>query len=189
MWLPEGIDTPRYSGVIFRRTKPQSDKADSLIAKSRSMYRALGGTYHETAMRWRFQSGATIELGCLEYDRDTDNYQGAAYTRIAFDELTQFTSHQYTYLFSRFGRVGVGIKPGMRAASNPGGIGHLWVKNRFATKEAMERIRTLRPKEPSPAGMIFWNQGRVFVPARVADNPSLNVDDYIRRMSENLDPL
>lgn len=189
MWLAEGINNPRYSAVAFRRTFPQLSKADGLIPKSRQMYLPMGGSYKETTKTWTFPSGATIELGHLQYDKDTDDYQGAAYTRIAFDELTQFSEHQYTYLFSRLGRTDIGIKPGMRAASNPGGIGHAWVKSRFITKEAIEAIRGLSSRQPSPPGMVFWNGGRAFVPARIADNPSLNVEDYSRRLAENLDPV
>lgn len=47
----------------------------------------------------------------------------------------------------------------MRAASNPGGIGHQWVKDRFIDP------RTRR-------------KGAVFVPSLLADNPSLDRDQY-----------
>jgi predicted phage terminase large subunit-like protein len=190
MWLAEGVHNPRYAAVIFRRTRPQLARADGLIAKSRTLYQTLQGEFHESTLCWRFPSGATIELGYLEYDKDVANYQGAAYTRIAFDELTQFTEYQYTYLFSRLGRTDVGIKPGMRAASNPGGLGHWWVKNRFVTQEAIEAVRALPADEPTPPGTIFWaNSKRAFVPARIVDNPTLNRREYLQRLAENLDPL
>jgi hypothetical protein len=56
----------------------------------------------------------------------------------------------------------------MRAASNPGGIGHDWVRQRFLIEG------------PS--------QGRVFVPAKLADNPHLDQREYFSSLSQ-LDPV
>lgn len=52
----------------------------------------------------------------------------------------------------------------MRSASNPGGLGHLWVRDRF-----------VEPATPS--------QGRVFIPARLEDNPSMDRRSYRRSLS------
>ncbi len=188
MWLTEGIKDPRYAGIIFRRTNPQLSKADGLIARSRELCIPVGGQFKESGNTWTFPSGARVELGILQYDKDVENYQGAAYTRIAFDELTQFSEYQYTYLFSRLGRTDIGIRPGMRAASNPGGLGHAWVKSRFVSQDAIDAVKRLGMYEPSPPG-VFWKNGRAFVPSRVADNPSLNRMDYANRLATHLDPV
>ena len=85
---------------------------------------------------------------------------------VSFDELTQFTEKQYRYLFSRLRRPqGSRLPIRMRAASNPGGIGHEWVKNRFPITGA-----------PQP--------DRTFVPAKVADNPHLDIEEYIRSLGQ-----
>jgi hypothetical protein len=55
----------------------------------------------------------------------------------------------------------------MRAASNPGGIGHDWVKQRFLVE-----------------GMAT---GRLFVPAKLDDNPHL--DRHAERELSELDPI
>lgn len=82
-----------------------------------------------------------------------------------FDELTQFSESQYRYLFSRLRRrEGVDIPLRMRAASNPGGEGHFWVYERFF-------VRGL-------------SAGRVFIPAKLEDNPHLDRLDYERSLSE-----
>jgi hypothetical protein len=52
----------------------------------------------------------------------------------------------------------------VRGASNPGNVGHLWVKQRFVDDE------TRKP-------------GAVFIPARVQDNPGLDVEQYRQTMS------
>jgi len=52
----------------------------------------------------------------------------------------------------------------MRATSNPGGIGHRWVKRRFLDEGE--------------------DEGRLYVPARVQDNPYLDTESYADSMSE-----
>lgn len=52
----------------------------------------------------------------------------------------------------------------MRSATNPGGVGNEWVKNRFVTPET---------REP----------GSVFVPAKLKDNPSLDRQSYRESLS------
>jgi hypothetical protein len=192
MWLAEGVNTPGYSGILFRRTFAQLEKSnDSPITKSFEMYRELGGRYNKSKHKWTFPSGATIEFGHMQHETSVMDYQGAAYHRVAFDELTQFTENQYTYLFSRMRRrKEFPIRMGFRASANPGGVGHIWVKTRFVTKEAESAIRGLNPRQPSPSGLVLWpTEKRAFVPARLADNPSLDIEDYVERMLGNLSEL
>lgn len=102
---------------------------------------------------------------------------------ICFDELTDFTNTQYRYLFSRcrksenadfYGSSIDGMNLGqvplrIRSASNPGGKGHVWVKRRFVDNEAGEA-------------------DRVFIRARIEDNPSLDQREYEEMLAE-LPPL
>jgi len=95
-------------------------------------------------------------------------YPGLVSSNCGFDEATQFPESDYTYLFSRLRRLkGVDIPIRMRAASNPGNIGHDWVKERFLSSS---------------------HPDRVFIPARLADNPYLDADEYRRSLAE-LDPI
>tara|TARA_R110000803_G_scaffold210718_2_gene283390 strand:- start:18711 stop:20222 length:1512 start_codon:yes stop_codon:yes gene_type:complete len=185
MWLGEGIDVPGFAGLIFRRTYPQLSRAEGLIPKSKALYQPLGGKFVGHTKTWTFPSGATIELGHLPHENSIEDYQGPSYHRIAYDELTQFSESQYLYLFSRLRRTeGFPILPGMRAGSNPGGFGHEWVKRRFITEEAMKATAKLDTDDASPDGMVFWaTEDRAFVPARVADNPSLDFDDYKKKLN------
>ena len=193
MWLAEGIHIATYSAIIFRRTYKQLNKSnDSLVSKSLRVYPALGGKFNSTHMQWRFPSGALIEMGALEHELSVLDYQGNSYHRMAFDEVTQFTESQYEYLVNSRMRKSPDfpITLGVRSGSNPGGPGHVWVKNRFVSDEAMLAIRELNAREPSPRGMIFEApKGRMFVPARIADNPFLDLDDYVSSLTEFTDPV
>ena len=95
-------------------------------------------------------------------------YPGLIASNCGFDELTQFQESDYRYMFSRLRRLeGSDIPIRMRAASNPGNIGHVWVQQRF---------------------MVERNDDRVFLPARIEDNPYLDRAEYEKTLQE-LDPI
>jgi hypothetical protein len=191
-WLGDGFNVPGYTGIFFRRTYPQLSRSnDSPIAQSQEIYKPLGGVYSATAHAWTFSSGAKIEFGHLQYETSVYDYQGPSYHRVAFDELTQFSEDQYLYLFSRMRkRVGFPIPCGVRSATNPGGLGHQWVKARFVTQDAMDMISGLEVHHPCPAGSVYWPApSRAFVPSRVADNPTIDVEDYLTRLRTYLPPV
>src|SRR5262245_14939001 len=92
MWLSQGVEIPGYSAVFFRRTYAQLSKSnDSPLTKSHELYRPLGGKYKGSEHKWLFPSGATIEFGHLPTEDSIFDYQGPAYHRVAYDELTQFS--------------------------------------------------------------------------------------------------
>lgn len=184
LWLAEGIHIPEYSGIIFRRTYKQLTKSnDSLIAKSFRLYKPLGGEWNGTRMQWRFPGGAMVEMGALENANSVYDYQGPAFHRVAYDELTQFLEEQYLYLFSRIRAGYFPIPMGMRASANPGGIGHAWVFSRFLTLAALEMLRTFNYRQPSPPESVFWSASdRSFVPARLADNPYIDFEKYLKSL-------
>jgi len=132
----------------------------------------LGGTdakWNGQDHRWTFPSGASLSFGYLEHENDRYRYQSAEFQFVGFDELTQFAESSYRYLFSRLRRLrDAQIPLRMRSASNPGGIGHEWVKRRFIDERGIN--------------------GRIFIPAKLADNPYLDRDSYEEGLRE-LDPV
>jgi predicted phage terminase large subunit-like protein len=96
-------------------------------------------------------------------------YQSAEFQFIGFDEITEFNEKPFRFLFSRLRRLkSCEIPLRMRAASNPGGIGHDWVKQRYITE-----------------GIEY---GRVFIPATLNDNPHIDKESYIGSLNQ-LDPI
>ena len=186
MWLAEGVKIPSYCGIVFRRTYAQLEKSnESLVAKSQRMYRALGGQYNASGHFWRFPSGARIEFGHLQHAMSIYDYQGPSYHRVAYDELTQFTEEQYTYMFSRQrATIDFPLKMGTCATANPGGAGHGWVKRRFISQEALSTLRGLDYRQPSKPGTVFKIDDRAFVPARLADNPFIQFDQYVKNLQK-----
>ena len=163
------VDHPKYSAIIFRRSFTDLNLPGALIDRSKEWWANTGAKWNATKHQWEFPSGATIQFGYLEKDIHKYRYQSAEFQYIFFDELTQFTLDQYTYMMSRLRRTeDMGDIPlRMRAASNPGNIGHLWVKERFIDN-------------PGP--------NAIFIPSYIWDNPYLNRDEYAANLAE-LDPI
>lgn len=170
-------DAPRYSALILRRTFQDLAKPGALLDRAREWLASSGARWNEQKKQWRFPSGAVLAFGYLENDADIFQYQSAEYQFIGFDELTQFTERQYTYLFSRLRRLADSTVPvRMRSASNPGGIGADWVAARFIPDDWQA--------DEAGALRVLEKDGRAFVPARLEDNPYLDQDAYEGSLAE-----
>lgn len=162
------VHVPDYSALILRRTYPQLNMPNSILDRAHNWLRGTDAHWNNEAHRYEFPSGAKLVFGYLQHEKDKYNYDGPEFQYIAFDELTQFLESQYTFLFGRLRRLkGFPVPLRMRAASNPGGIGHQWVKDRFITN-------------PPPK--------RAFIPAKLEDNPHADIESYREALS-NLDPI
>lgn len=171
------IDIPHFRALILRKTYPQLSE---LIDKSRLYYgRAFPkARYNGTAHRWTFPSGAVIDFGSMHTSADRENYRGKQYDMIIFDELTHFTWEEYSFMFSRNRPSGPGTFVGMRATTNPGGVGHGWVKDRFITAAPPMTPIAERVQVPDENGAMHeMERTRIFIPATVHDNPALLQND------------
>ena len=168
------IQFSNYNFIILRRTFPQLEE---IIDRTRNLYPAIGGEYKSGEHRWYFPSGAKGKLGHMQHDDDRYNYQGKQYQFIGFDEVTQFTRAQYLYLFSRCRTKDKRIPCRVRSTSNPGGVGHAFIKNRFKIGLTTPRTTMFDP---------LTGLSRIFIPGKLSDNPSLleNDPDYINRLME-----
>ena len=162
---------PGYRGLILRRTFPQLTE---VIDRCYERYPSIGGVYRSGEHRWHFPSGAIITLGHMQHESDKYNYQGKEFHFIGFDELTQFLESQYLYLFSRARSVYAELTPQIRASTNPGGIGHRWVKDRF--------IDVAKPGHTYVDKATGFS--RIFIKGVREDNPKLlqNDPNYERRL-------
>ena len=179
------VRIPNYRGIIFRKTFPQ---LTDLIDRSRELYTKAfpEAAYNSTAHCWSFPSGAKIFFGNMQRDEDRFNYQGKHYDFVAFDELTQFTWVQYSYLMSRNRPNGPGTRVYMRATANPGGIGHGWVKDRFVTAAVPMTTIWETYEVRKPDGTISeMKRDRIFVPSTVFDNQALldNDPNYLANLA------
>lgn len=166
------VHIPHFRALILRKTYPQLTE---LVDKSRAYYpRAFpGARYNESRHFWLFPSGAKVFFGSMHTRDDRENYRGRQFDVIIFDELTHFTWEEYSFMFSRNRPGGPGTFVCIRATTNPGGIGHGWVKKRF--------IDPAPPMTPISETMTVGGENirrtRIFVPATVYDNSVLLSND------------
>ena len=163
-----------FKGIIFRRTFPELEE---IIDRSRMWYPTYGGNYRETKRRWEFPSGAIIKFSHMENEKDKYKHQTAQYQYIGFDEATQFSPTQYLYLFSRCRTIDPNISCQIYAASNPGGIGHQFIKDRFGIG-LLDSGETIYDEKTSLS--------RIFIPGLLDDNPTLIENDpgYVARLEQ-----
>lgn len=136
----------------------------------------------------RFWNGSKIFLCHCQHDKDRFKYQGAEIHVLLMDELTMFTEIVYRFLRGRMRKppvvpewaeaffqekFGVSLTkkiPLAISGSNPGNIGHQFVKASFIDGTAPFAIRRM-PK--SEGGML-----RQFIPALLEDNEHVDAEDY-----------
>jgi len=107
-----------FTAVFFRRTTPQITNPGALWDESLNFYRWVGGTPHVGVHEWRWPRAGKIKFSHLQLESTIYDWQGAQITLICFDELTQFTAHQFFYMVSR-NRSTCGVRPYIRATCNP----------------------------------------------------------------------
>ena len=160
---------PGSRQLMLRRTMPELER--SLVPAAMRLYPQSVASYKVSEHRWDFINGSTLEFGYCDAESDVTKYQSAEYDVIRFDELTHFTESQFTYLISRIRGANPYPKQ-VKSTTNPGGIGHQWVKSRYI--------------DPMPPDEVhaFDGETRLFLPARLADNPFLRKADagYEKRL-------
>ena len=156
----------KYAGskqLLLRRTFAELDK--SLIRTVLGWYPRSIFTYNSSSHTGRFTNGSVIDFGYCATENDVYQYQSAEYDVIRFDELTHFTEAQYIYLISRV-RGANGFPKQIKSSTNPGGVGHTWVKERFV--------------DAAPPNTEFIGKdgvSRIFIPSLLTDNTFLMESD------------
>lgn len=119
-----------YRAIVFRRHTGELIGGGSIWEEAQSMYRSAGAVFRSSPyLDCVFPSGARVEYSHLQHEKDKHSHQSKQYALIAFDELVQFTEHQFWYMLSR-NRSTCGIRPYIRAATNPDP--NSWVKDLIA---------------------------------------------------------
>lgn len=194
-----------FRALILRR---KAVDLQYLIDKSKQFYPNIirGSIFNIQTKTWKFPSGAQIRFSHCENESDAQSYEGQEYQFLGFDELTHFTETQYLAIKARLRSSNPILPRYIRATSNPGGIGHDWVFNRWSPwldpdypKEKLPNDYLNAPVVPS--NEILWNikeisreskenselewsnqpnansLSRTFIRASLLDNPELLKND------------
>lgn len=167
------VDYKTYHAVLLRPTLGEFEQPGGLIEVAHDWLGQTDAWWHGGRREWRFPSGATLRFGYLRNVQNLKQFKGPSYSFVGFDELTSFAEQLYRGVFRvlRQARGELDDVPlRMRAASNPGDVGHDWVKTRFVDPfSRADRV--------------------VFVPATIHDNPHLDYDTYVRESLGHMHPV
>lgn len=178
------LEHPGYPFFLFRRTIPElkSTIIPEIYKQFGDYIKAGHMVWHGQDRTFEFANGSKLILNYLDNANDIYRYQGVEMPGIGVDELTQFPQSWIEYLRTRNRTSNPGWPVMFIAGTNPGGIGHGWVKKRF-----------IDPVPPEVVNRIELEDGhvvtRVFIPARVSDHPIAKFrEDYSRTLAAISDP-
>jgi hypothetical protein len=164
-----GADT-----LLLRRTFPELE-GSLLLYFRRDIPRELYRSFNETKRLVTWRNGSTTRFGYSQSENDIYQYQSSEFLFIGIDELTHFSLRQWQFLTSRNRCPVPGSFPCMAGATNPGNVGHAWVKALFIDKQPAPGMD---PSEYDPADYAF-------IAARVWDNPIYASDaSYLKSLQQ-----
>ena len=162
---------PGVNTLLLRRTFPELEQS-LLLYFRRDIPRDLYKNFNDSKHVVEWWNGSTTRFGYCQNEKDVYQYQGAEFLFIGIDELTLFTLRQWQFLTSRNRCPIAGAFPCMAGATNPGNIGHAWVKSLWIDKKPASGMEAVEHYDPADYE---------FIPARVNDNPIYAADeDYLK---------
>jgi hypothetical protein len=165
---------PNVDTLLLRRTFAELES--SLLAYfRRDVPRELYKSFNDTKKVITWHNGSTTRFGYCQNENDVFQYQGAEFLFIGIDELTLFTLKQWQFLTSRNRCPHANALANMAAASNPGNIGHAWVKALWIDRRSAPGMESSEQYDPDDYA---------FIRATVQDNPIYANDaNYLKTLN------
>ena len=172
--IVQANDNTGVNTLLLRRTFPELEQS-LLLYFRRDVPRELYLNFNDAKHVVTWLNGSTTRFGYCAAENDVYQYQGAEFLFIGIDELTLFTLRQWQFLTSRNRCPVPGTFPNMAGATNPGNIGHAWVKSLWIDKQPAAGMENPECYDPDDYD---------FIPARVHDNPIYAADEnYLKTLA------
>ncbi len=128
---------PGLKWLFLRKTlKAAGESFDDLV------YRVLRGVKHtQNSEKVEFPNGSKIVIGGYDTDKDIEKYIGIEYDGIVIEEATQIKGEQHDKLAGSLRTSKPDWVPRMYLSTNPGGIGHEYIKDKFITNPRSNTLR------------------------------------------------
>ena len=191
------IDYPDYVALLVRRTFPQLER--NLKPECMKLYKSYGARWQERNHCFVFPSGAKVYLVHCQDRKALDNYIGGNYHFLGIDEANQFRESWIDELSTCVRSSNPELKPQICLTSNPGNIGHIWLKKKFVDRckpvpdgEMIFNEEFNISYQPFKTAETYYDGEGVsyqYIPATVFDNPALLDNDkkYVKKL-KNLNP-
>lgn len=174
-WITRWFDNSDLRFLVIRKN---SGDLDDWIDRAKRIWAPYNPEF--TLREVRLPSGAKGRFGHLHDSDAYERYQGHEYQKMIIEELTHIpTEELYLKLLGSNRSTVDGLKPQVFCTTNPGNAGHKWVYERFVEDRDPGRLYT------------YNHRTRIFIPARVRDNPTIVEKDpgYIRYLESLPKPL
>ena len=179
------LRSPGTTAAIFRRTFRELEDTD--VKEAMASYPEKLAKYNAGRHEFQLVNGSKILFRHCENEADRFKYSGIEIQFLYFDELTSFEQTIYDFIKTRMrAQKKLGVVPIVRSASNPGNIGHGWVKKMFVDagpymsiqeqeiySETLHKTRKVRTQ---------------YIPALAMENPFIT-EDYIFELEQKPEAL
>lgn len=196
--LTHSIDYGEYKALLLRRS--YTDIETNFKPMCDSIYERLGGVWRAKQSCYIFPSGAAIYLRHCKDDSDVSKYIGGNYHYLGIEEVNQFPERWVDQLAGSVRTTHPSLRPLRRYTTNPGGVGHVWLKKRFIDVCPPVLGRPVYNKKfdieytEVGAGAPYTDETgltRWFIPSLVFDNPAIidNDPSYVNKLKSIKDPV
>lgn len=165
------IEHPRYRALVLR--KNSNDLSDWLDRAS-YMYKRYGGEVAGNPPVVKFKSGAIFRTGHLKNRESYEKFLGHEYQHLLIEELNQIPDEKYyIQILGSIRSTIPELRPQVFNTTNPGGVGHLWVKERFIDVSPPNKPYKYEMELDIGGVKRVISRARIYIPAQVDDNPAL----------------
>ena len=176
---------PKTHAYVFRRTYGELE--DTVIREARDSYPEGLGKYNGARHEIVLPNQSVIHFRSCQHMQDMYAYKGVEIQWLYFDELTSFEQEIYDFLKTRLrARKSLKVRPCVRSTSNPGDIGHAWVKKLFVDAAPyMEMRESIVISRETGRRKRYRTQ---YIPSLVTENPYIG-EDYLFQLEQKPEAL
>jgi hypothetical protein len=162
-----------YPGMkigCFRRTYNELEESFLAELAKRQYAAPVGARWNSTQKVLKFPNGSLINFSYAENLQDASRILGGEYQAFYIDEASLMLPAVIQHIEERL-RSGNKLVPvvGLRLATNPGGVGHKYLKDRFVNPTKRGKQRYTEQIEGTSLTRTV-----AFIPAKATDNPHIN---------------
>ena len=176
---------PKTHAYVFRRTYGELE--DTVIREARDSYPEGLGKYNGARHEIVLPNRSVIHFRSCQHVQDMYAYKGVEIQWLYFDELTSFEQEIYDFLKTRLrAKKSLKVRPCVRSTSNPGDIGHAWVKKRFVDAAPyMEMCESVVRSRETGRRKLYRTQ---YIPSLLTENPYIG-EDYLFQLEQKPEAL
>ena len=137
--MQAAYDCMTHDGIICLFMRKQKGSAREHMTELASAFKYIPHNMEKNQIT--FPNGSCIKIGGYNTSGDILKYNGQNYSLLIYDELTMIKQSDYDLMWGNLRSTAGGFYPRLYASTNPGGIGHVWVKKKFieAKREGREK--------------------------------------------------